>query len=120
MIQVKRVYEPVAKRDGKRFLVDRLWPRGVKKEALSLKGWLKDLAPSAGLRKWFNHDPTRWNEFRRRYFAELDGKAEALRPLVTAARRGKVTLLFGARDNERNNAVALKAYLERKSVEISD
>jgi len=114
MIQVKRVYEPAAESDGARFLVDRLWPRGVKKQGLALKGWLKDLAPSAGLRKWFHHDATRWSEFRRRYFAELDGKAKAIQPLFNAARGGRVTLLFSARDPERNNAVALKAYLERK------
>ena len=111
MILVKRVYEPRAESDGARFLVDRLWPRGAKKEALALEGWLKDLAPSDGLRKWFNHDPSKWSEFQRRYFAELDENSEIVRPLLDATRRGKVTLLFGARDAEHNNAVALKRYL---------
>jgi len=112
MIKVKRVYEPPAPDDGKRFLVDRLWPRGVKKEALRLDGWLKDVAPSDGLRKWFGHDPAKWDEFRRRYFAELEAKPEAWEPLLEAARAGDVTLLFSARDEAHNNAVALKAFLE--------
>ncbi len=111
MIQLKRVYDPAAKTDGARFLVDRLWPRGVKKERLALAGWLKGLAPSDGLRKWFNHDPAKWSEFQRRYFGELDEHPEIVRPLLEAARRGKVTLLFGARDAGHNNAVALKRYL---------
>lgn len=112
MIRVKRVYEPAARSDGARFLVDRLWPRAVKKEGFHLTAWLKDLAPSDGLRKWFGHDPKRWAEFRHRYRAELDGNPEAWRPLLEAARKGTVTLLFSARDEEHNNAVALRAYLE--------
>jgi len=111
MIQVKRVYDPVAKTDGLRFLVDRIWPRGVRKERLALAGWLKDLAPSDGLRKWFNHDPSKWSEFKRRYFDELDEQPEIVRTLLEATRQGHVTLLFGARDAEHNNAVALKLYL---------
>jgi len=112
MIRVKRAYDPPAPEDGKRFLVDRLWPRGVKKEALKLDGWLKDVAPSDALRRWFGHDPAKWEEFQRRYFAELEAKPESWRPLLEAARAGNVTLLFSARDEAHNNAVALKAFLE--------
>lgn len=111
MIRIKRVYEPAAATDGARFLVDRLWPRGVKKDALRLAGWLKEVAPGDKLRKWFNHDASRWDEFQRRYFAELDEKPETIQPLLEAARRGTVTLLFAARDADHNNGVALKVYL---------
>jgi uncharacterized protein YeaO (DUF488 family) len=111
MIKVKRAYDPAAASDGARFLVDRLWPRGVAKEDLPMKAWQKDVAPSQELRQWFGHDPARWDEFQRRYFVELDGKAEALVPLREAARHGDVTLLYGAKDQEHNNAVALQAYL---------
>lgn len=114
MIKVKRVYNLLESDDGARFLVDRLWPRGMKKEALRLDGWLKDVAPSDELRRWFGHDPARWDEFQRRYFDELDRRPDAWRPLVEAARRGDVTLLFAARDADRNNAVALKDYLEAR------
>ena len=112
MIHVKRVYEPADPEDGTRFLVDRLWPRGLAKEALALDGWLKDLAPSDALRRWFGHDPARWEEFQRRYAAELDARPDAWRPILEAARQGRVTLLFSARDTQHNNAVALKAYLD--------
>ncbi|CAF0701752.1 DUF488 domain-containing protein [Candidatus Methylacidithermus pantelleriae] len=112
MIRLKRVYEPPAPEDGKRFLVDRLWPRGIKKGALPLDGWLRDVAPSDALRKWFGHDPAKWEEFQRRYFAELEAKHEAWQPLLEAARKGNVTLLFSARDEAHNNAVALKSFLE--------
>lgn len=112
MIRVRRVYEPPTPDDGARFLVDRLWPRGVKKEALRLDGWLKDAAPSDALRRWFGHDPVRWDEFQRRYRDELNSRPEAWRFIVEAARRGDVTLLFGARDTGHNNAVALKVYLD--------
>jgi uncharacterized protein YeaO (DUF488 family) len=114
MIQVKRAYDPAGPDDGARFLVDRLWPRGIKREALKLDGWLKDVAPSDGLRRWFGHDPVKWDEFRQRYFTELDSKPEAWQPISQAARQGNVTLLFGARDVEHNNAAALKAYLENR------
>lgn len=114
MIRIKRVYEPVASGDGARFLVDRLWPRAVKKEELRLSGWLKESAPSAGLRTWFGHDPEKWPEFRRRYHEELERNPDAWRPLLDAAGKGTVTLLFAARDPEHNNAVALKDYLEAK------
>lgn len=114
MIRIERVYGIKRRSGGAYFLVDRIWPRGVKKEALPLDGWLKDVAPSDKLRTWFAHDPKKWPEFQRRYFAELDGNPEAWRPLLHAARTGTVTLLFGAKDLEHNNAVALKAYLESK------
>jgi uncharacterized protein YeaO (DUF488 family) len=114
MIQAKRVYEAAAKADGQRFLVDRVWPRGVKKESLELDGWCKDVAPGYALRKWFNHDPAKWAEFQRRYRAELDGKPAIWKSLVAAASRGNLTLLFSARDIAHNNAVVLKAYLEER------
>lgn len=114
MIQTKRVYEPQARGDGTRFLVERLWPRGVKKEELHARAWLKDVAPSTELREWFEHDPSKWSAFKRKYHTELD-KAEAdWKPIVQAARRGNVTLLYSARDTEHNNAIALKAYLDKK------
>lgn len=114
MISVKRVYEPERAADGKRFLVERLWPRGVKKSVLKVEGWLREVAPSTELRKWFNHDPAKWNEFRRRYFAELDAQPEVVQPLLEAARNGKVTLVYSSHDQQHNNAVALKEHLERK------
>ena len=110
-MRVKRVYEPAAPDDGARLLVDRLWPRGVKREALSLHLWLKEVAPSPALRRWFGHDPARWNEFQRRYFAELDGKPQTWQPILEAARKGNVTLLYAARDPAHNHAVALREYL---------
>jgi uncharacterized protein YeaO (DUF488 family) len=112
MIQVKRVYDRPEPTDGARFLVERLWPRGVQKTALPLTGWLKEVAPSDGLRRWFGHDPTKWEEFQRRYFAELDSRPEALHAILEATRQGHVTFLYSARDTEHNNAVALKAYVE--------
>jgi uncharacterized protein YeaO (DUF488 family) len=114
MISLKRAYEPVAAGNGRRFLVERLWPRGVKKDSLRIDGWLKDVAPSTELRKWFGHDPAKWREFSRRYFTELDGRRETLQPLLEAARRGKVTLVYSSHDQEHNNAVVLKKYLEDK------
>jgi uncharacterized protein YeaO (DUF488 family) len=117
MFFTKRVYEPPEAKDGKRFLVDRLWPRGLSKEAAQLDGWIKDIAPSDQLRKWFNHKPAKWDEFQKRYFAELKEKAEALEPLRQAVRKGNVTLLFSAKDCEHNNAVALKDFLVAKSGE---
>lgn len=114
MIKVKRVYDPPSARDGRRFLVDRLWPRGIKKDTLSLHGWLSDVAPSDALRRWFAHNPSRWDTFRRRYAVELDRRPEAWRPILEVARRGTVTLLYGARDSKYNNAVALKSYLETR------
>jgi uncharacterized protein YeaO (DUF488 family) len=114
MLKLKRAYEPSAPSDGTRVLVERLWPRGVSKSALHLDAWLRDVAPSTELRKWFGHDPRKWEAFRERYFRELDAKPEAWRPLMTAARRGTVTLIYSSHDTEHNNAVALKDYLNRK------
>lgn len=113
-IRTKRVYEPAAAEDGTRFLVDRLWPRGLKKTAVRINGWLKDVAPSNELRRWFAHDPAKWPEFRRRYFAELDAHPEVVQPILDPAACGRVTLLFSASDTEHNNAVALQEYLEAK------
>ena len=114
MIQVKRIYEPPAKSDGARFLADRLWPRGLKKESLKLDAWRREVAPSTALRKWFHHEPAGWQEFLRRYRAELDRHPEAWQPILEAARKGKVTLLFSSRNAERNNVTALKAYLDER------
>jgi len=111
-IAVKRVYAPAAKTDGQRVLVDRLWPRGLKKEDAAIDLWLRELAPSTELRRWFGHDPSRWEGFRHRYAGELDAAAGFWRPLAEHAERHRVTLLFGARDEEHNNAVVLKAYLD--------
>jgi uncharacterized protein YeaO (DUF488 family) len=114
MITLKRVYEKQAPDDGVRYLVERLWPRGVKKESLHMDSWLKEAAPSTELRKWFGHDPEKWPQFRRRYFAELDRAPEVWAPIRSAARRGRVTLLYSSHDAEHNNAVALKDYIEAK------
>jgi uncharacterized protein YeaO (DUF488 family) len=114
MIRIKRAYDPPAKEDGARFLVDRLWPRGVKKDALPMAAWCKEVAPSNELRQWFSHDPDKWNEFQRRYRAELTGHSPAWQPLLDAAREGDVTLLYSAHDAEHNNALVLKAYLEER------
>lgn len=115
MIQLKRVYDPPNSTDGPRFLIERLWPRGVKKTSLRLDAWLKEVGPSHELRRWFSHDPGKWDEFRRRYFAELDANPEAWRPILKAARDGRVTLLFSSHDTEHNNTVALKEFLEAKT-----
>ena len=117
MIALKRVYEPVEEGDGARFLVERLWPRGLRKDALMLDAWLKDVAPSTDLRRWFGHDPARWQGFRERYAAELDARPDTWAPIVQADRSGTVTLLYSSHDTEHNNAVALKAYLETRSAE---
>lgn len=110
-VQLKRAYEKPDPDDGVRILVDRVWPRGVTKASLKLDLWSKDVAPSAALRKWFGHDPARWEEFQQKYFKELDNNPAALEPLREAARHHKVTLLYGAHDTEHNNAVALDKYL---------
>src|SRR5690606_6905847 len=114
MIRIKRTYEPAARTDGKRILVERLWPRGVKKEALEMDFWQKDVAPSTALRQWYGHEPERWPEFRRRYEKELSENAAAWKPLLEAAQKGTVTLLFSAHDVERNGAVVLRDFLARK------
>jgi uncharacterized protein YeaO (DUF488 family) len=110
-IRVKRVYDPPARGDGVRVLVDRLWPRGLKKDEARIDHWMKDVAPSAGLRRWFAHDPARWDEFRRRYRAELAAHPDALAELRRLAEGRTVTLLFAARDADHNNAVALRDML---------
>jgi uncharacterized protein YeaO (DUF488 family) len=112
-LQVKRVYDPPSNEDGVRVLVDRLWPRGLTKATAAVDLWLKDLTPSVDLRRWFNHDPSRWNEFTQRYAEELEKKKPAVAALAGAVRRGRVTLLFGARDPQHNNATALFGYLNR-------
>lgn len=113
-IAIKRVYEDAAKSDGTRILIDRLWPRGVSKDKAALDGWCKEVAVSDDLRKWFGHDPAKWKEFQRRFAAELDANEAAWKPLLALARKGKLTLLFSARDEAHNNAVVLKAYLEKR------
>lgn len=110
-IHLKRAYDDPAPADGPRFLIDRLWPRGVKKEALALAAWLKDVAPSPELRRWFGHDPKRWEEFRKRYRRELEKCGDALQPLREAAARGPLTLVYGARDEEHNHAIVLREFL---------
>jgi uncharacterized protein YeaO (DUF488 family) len=112
MIRVKRVYEKPARDDGFRVLVDRLWPRGLTKERAALSLWLKDVAPSPQLRKWFGHDPARWRGFQARYRKELAGRKDALKLLRQKARERTVTLLYGARDEEHNEARMLKKVLE--------
>ncbi len=99
---------------GKKFLVERLWPRGIKKENLDYDEWLKNVAPSTELRKWFSHDPAKYEEFQRRYYKELDTHPEAWQPILNAARKGAATLLYSSHDTEHNNAVALKRYLDAK------
>lgn len=112
-IAIKRVYDPIGD-DGSRILVDRLWPRGVSKE--NLQGvWVREIAPSAELRKWFGHQPEKWLEFKRRYFAELDGRPDAVETIVGLARSGNVTLLYASTNREFNHAIALQEYLENVS-----
>jgi uncharacterized protein YeaO (DUF488 family) len=113
-VRIKRVYDPPRPEDGLRVLVDRLWPRGLSKEKAKIDQWLKQIAPSDALRKKFHHDPIRWNEFRSRYFKELDRQPDAIKQLKGDARRGPVTLLFAARDVDNNNAAALKEYLTKR------
>jgi uncharacterized protein YeaO (DUF488 family) len=113
-IQIRRAYDPPGRGDGYRILVDRVWPRGVSKEDLDLDEWRKEIAPSTRLRKWFGHDPERWREFQKRYFVELEGKQDSVRELMKRARQGRVTLVYGARDPDHNQAVALSAYLRAR------
>lgn len=111
MLALKRVYDKAAPEDGVRFLVERLWPRGIKKTDLRLDDWLKDVAPSTELRQWFSHDRRKWTEFQKRYFSELDSHPEACAQIRSAARHGRVTLVYSSHDAEHNNAAALKEYL---------
>jgi uncharacterized protein YeaO (DUF488 family) len=114
-IRIKRIYDPPARSDGERILVDRLWPRGIKRDDAELDAWLKDVAPSAALRRWFGHDPQKWTEFKRRYIAELthNPAAAELRKAVAASK--SVTLLFAAKDNLHNNAAVLRDFLRSKN-----
>jgi uncharacterized protein YeaO (DUF488 family) len=114
VIQVKRVYQEPSARDGMRILVDRLWPRGVKKDAAHIQEWRKDLAPSDALRRWFKHDPVKWSQFRKRYRKELSGgnNMEELRRLAGIAKRKRITLVYGAADEQHNQAVVLKELLD--------
>jgi len=114
MTRTKRIYEEPAQGDGFRILVDRLWPRGLSKDRARIDLWLKEAAPSDALRRWFGHDRTRWAEFKRRYFKELADNKEAVELIVKKASQGTVTLLFGAKDAECNNAVALHEFIEQK------
>ena len=114
MIRLKRAYEPASDDDGARYLIDRLWPRGIKKEDLRIDGWLKEIAPSTELRKWFGHDPAKWVEFQQRYRRELEDNAAEWPPLLDAARQGNLTLVYTAKDTEHNDAVVLHALLEER------
>jgi uncharacterized protein YeaO (DUF488 family) len=113
MVRLKRVYEPADTADGFRVLVDRLWPRGLRKDKARIDLWLKEIAPSTELRRWFDHDPTRWAEFQKKYRAELRHRADLLRTIEDALREGPVTLLFAARDVDHNEAIVLKDWIER-------
>lgn len=110
-IHLKRAYDKPDKSDGQRILVDRMWPRGVSKHEAKIDLWLKDIAPSSELRKWFDHDAAKWREFKTRYFRELAAHTDALQELASKARAGSVTLVFAAKNEEFNNAVAIKEYL---------
>jgi uncharacterized protein YeaO (DUF488 family) len=116
-IELERVYDPAhSSKGGARFLVERLWPRGIKKESLHFDSWLKNVAPSTELRKWFDHDPQKWQVFQKRYYAELDARPDVWEPILKASERGIVTLLYSSHNAEYNNAVALKNYLETKTI----
>jgi uncharacterized protein YeaO (DUF488 family) len=115
MIKLKRAYDPASQTDGTRLLVERLWPRGLSKEKLKLDGWIREVAPTTELRKWFGHDPAKWRKFRIRYFRELDSEPESWRSIVSLARQGTVTLVYSSHDEEHNNAVALREYLQLKT-----
>ena len=113
-IFLKRVYEKPTAEDGKRILVERLWPRGLKKEAAKIDEWLKDVAPSTELREWYSHDPAKWSEFKKRYWKELEAKRESVLKLAKESREYKVTFVFGSKEERLNNANALKEYIEVK------
>jgi uncharacterized protein YeaO (DUF488 family) len=118
MLRLKRAYEPMSPGDGRRVLVDRLWPRGVSKEHLAIDEWMKELAPTAELRRWFGHDPARWVTFQRRYKRELEAHVDLVDHLARKALRGRVTLIFGARDESHNDAVVLAAVVRRRMAAI--
>jgi len=112
MVKLKRVYDAASSTDGIRVLVDRLWPRGITRDEAAVHQWLKEIAPSDRLRRWFSHDPAKWEEFKKRYEAELKGKPELIEELKAASRKHTVTLLYSAADTEHNNAVALHEILQ--------
>ncbi len=114
-VTIKRVYEEPSESDGTRILVDRLWPRGLTKERAKVDVWLKEIAPSTELRKWFNHDPSKWSEFKKRYQVEISNNAEALSALKTHLSSGKATIVYGAKDEEHNDAVVIKQYLDKET-----
>lgn len=120
MIRIKRIYEPADRGDGTRILVDRLWPRGMSKDKAKVDLWLKDIAPGDALRRWFSHEPGKWDEFKRRYFSELESKREPVGEIIDRAKSGTVTLLYGAKDEAHNNAVALREYVEMNVVRIDN
>jgi uncharacterized protein YeaO (DUF488 family) len=113
-IDIKRVYEEPADSDGTRILVDRLWPRGLTKEKARVDVWLKEIAPSTELRKWFNHEPSKWSEFKKKYQAELRANPETITALKRLLANGKATIVYGAKDEEHNDAVVIKEYLQKK------
>jgi uncharacterized protein YeaO (DUF488 family) len=112
MIKLKRVYDTIDESDGYRILVDRLWPRGLSKNKVEVDEWLKDIAPSDRLRKWYAHDVSKWSEFKRLYFLELSSKENLIRAIIDKRSNSTITLVYAAKDNEHNNAVALKEYIE--------
>jgi len=114
MIKIKRIYDTPTEDDGFRILVDRLWPRGLTKEKAKVDLWLKEIAPSDQLRKWYAHDPKKWAEFRKRYFNDLDTKRELVNQIVQKMKEGDVTLLYSSKEEKINNAVALKEYIAKK------
>ena len=116
MLRIKRTYDPPARGDGRRILMERLWPRGIKKEAVAADAWMKEVAPSTALRQWFGHRVERWEEFQRRYREELKTNPAAWEPILQAERRGPVTLLYSARDTLHNGAVVLRDYLAKREV----
>ena len=118
-VKMKRAYESPAANDGTRVLVDRLWPRGLKKSDAAIDHWAKELAPSTELRRWFGHDPDKWNEFQRRYVAELEANPVAWQPLLAAAQAGTLTLVYGAKDTLHNDAVVLQAFLEARLADVA-
>jgi uncharacterized protein YeaO (DUF488 family) len=114
MLKIKRVYDPPSPNDGKRILIDRLWPRGLKKEDAKVDDWIKEVAPSTELRMWYGHDPKKWAEFKRRFFSELHRRQDLVESIVNASRKGTVTLLFGSKEERFNNAVALREFVEAR------
>src|SRR5512136_1204253 len=114
MLKIKRVYDQASPGDGRRILVDRLWPRGIKKEDAAIDSWLKDIAPSNELRKWYSHDPAKWTQFKERYWKELDAKPDTVSSLVQQSQKSTITLVFSSKEEKLNNAAALKQYIEHK------